>query len=55
MTAAEIVRDAIARAARVLEALGDCDYELAGFIAEDLEHDLSAWLAHHERREKDAS
>jgi hypothetical protein len=38
------IQEAAARVARVLEALGDCDLELATLIAEDLEHDVRGAL-----------
>ena len=40
MTFAGILRDVSARLARLSEALADGEFELAGLIAEDLEHDL---------------
>jgi hypothetical protein len=39
-----LIEDAIAQAVCIAEALGDGEYYLAAFIAEDLERDLSEWL-----------
>jgi hypothetical protein len=44
VNAERLIEDAIARVARIAEALVDGEYDLAEFIAEDLERDLSAWL-----------
>jgi hypothetical protein len=41
----DVLRDVAARIARLLEALGDGEYDVAIFVAEDLEHDLHAWIA----------
>jgi hypothetical protein len=42
MTALDALRDTRARVARMLEALGDGDFELVQLIGEDIEHDLAA-------------
>ena len=49
MTFAGILRDVSSRLARLSEALADGDFELAGLIAEDLEHDLRRWAQQLER------
>jgi hypothetical protein len=40
-----VVDDALARIIRIAEAIADGDFDLAAFIAADLEQDFRDWLA----------
>jgi hypothetical protein len=47
MTAAELLRDVLARVVWIRESFEPYDHEQA---LEDLEHDLAAWVAANERK-----
>jgi hypothetical protein len=43
-TVVELLRDVASRVVRLDEALADGEYDLAAFLAEDLERDTDVWI-----------